>query len=157
MLGVQASYGKTSAEVDGRFGLFGALSAQYVASAQFTVAWNLFEGGATRANVQRAAVESRRAWTLLEQDEQAVAAEVTVAREQVAALTDTMATVQENVAAAEAGLRFARERLDAGVTSQLEVRDATLKLSEARLQWVSTVVDLVVARADLNRAVGGAL
>jgi outer membrane protein TolC len=107
--------------------------------------------------VQRAAVESRRAWTLLEQDEQAVAAEVTVAREQVAALTDTMATVQENVAAAEAGLRFARERLDAGVTSQLEVRDATLKLSEARLQWVSTIVDLVVARADLNRAVGGSL
>ena len=138
MLGVQASYGKTSAEVDGRFGLFGALSAQYVASAQFTVAWNLFEGGATRANVQRAAVESRRAWTLLEQDEQAVAAEVTVAREQVAALTRHVATVQENVAAAEAGLRFARERLDAGVTSQLEVRAPTLKLSEARLQWVST-------------------
>jgi len=157
VLGVQASYGKTSAEVDGRFGLFGALSAQYVASAQFTVEWNLFEGGATRASVQRAAVESRRAWTLLEQDEQAVAAEVTVAREQVAALTDTMATVQENVAAAEAGLRFARERLDAGVTSQLEVRDATLKVSEARLQWVSTIVDLVVARADLNRAVGGSL
>ena len=98
MLGVQASYGKTSAEVDGRFGLFGALSAQYVASAQFTVAWNLFEGGATRANVQRAEVESRRAWTLLEQDEQTVSAEVTVAREQVAALTDTRQTVQENVA-----------------------------------------------------------
>ena len=52
---------------------------------------------------------------------------------------------------------IARERLDAGVASQLEVRDATLKLSEARLQWVSTVVDLVVARADLNRAVGGSL
>lgn len=157
VLGVQASYGKESTDVGGHFGLFGALSAQYIATAQFTVAWNLFEGGATRANVQRAEVEARRAWTLLEQEEQTVSAEVTSAREQVAALTDTAATVQENLAAADAGLRLARERLDAGVASQLEVRDATLKLSEARLQWVSTVVDLVVARADLNRAVGGSL
>jgi outer membrane protein len=157
VLGVQASYGKAAPDLGGRFGLFGALSAQYVATAQLTLAWNLFEGGATRANLQRAGVEARRAWTLLEQEEQTVAAEVTVAREQVAALTDTAATVQENVATAEAGLRFARERLDAGVASQLEVRDATVKLSDARLQWVSTVVDLVVARADLNRAIGGSL
>lgn len=157
VLGVQASYGKESTDVGGHFGLFGGLSAQYIATAQFTVAWNLFEGGATRTNVQRAQVEARRAWTLLEQEEQTVSAEVTAAREQVAALTDTAVTVQENLAAADAGLRLARERLDAGVASQLEVRDATLKLSEARLQWVSTVVDLVVARADLNRAVGGSL
>jgi outer membrane protein len=157
VLGLLASYDKGSSELGGRFGLFGALSAQYVATAQLTLAWNLFEGGATRAGVQRAEVEARRAWALLEQDEQAVSAEVTVAREQLAALVDTTRTVQENLAAADAGLRLARERLDAGVASQLEVRDATLKLAEARLQWVSTIVDLVVARADLNRAVGGSL
>jgi outer membrane protein TolC len=82
---------------------------------------------------------------------------VAVAREQVAALVDSAAIVQDNLKAAEAALRFARERLEAGVGSQLEVRDAMVKLAEAKLAWVSTVVDLVVARADLNRAVGGSL
>ena len=51
-------------------------------------------------------------------------------------------------------LRFARELLDLGRSSQLEVRDASLKLEQARLVWVNTAVDLVVARADLARAVG---
>ena len=102
-------------------------------------------------------MDARRAWALLDQEEQTVAAEVTVAREAVAALGDTVATVQDNVKASEAALRLARERLDAGVGSQLEIRDATVKLSEAKLAWVRTVVDLVVARADLNRAVGGSL
>ncbi|WP_242345363.1 TolC family protein [Anaeromyxobacter terrae] len=157
VVGLQASYQKASPDLGGQFGLFGNPSKQYVAATQVTLAWNLFAGGSTRAGVERAEVEARRAWVLLEQEEQTVAAEVTVAREQAAALADTAATVQENVKAAEAALRFARERLEAGVGSQLEVRDATVKLSDARLAWVSTVVDLVVARADLNRAVGGGM
>jgi hypothetical protein len=32
-----------------------------------------------------------------------------------------------------------------------------VKLSEAKLAWNDTVVDLVVSRADLNRAVGGGM
>jgi outer membrane protein TolC len=157
ILALIASYDRVTPELSGRFGLFGSPSNQYVMTTQVTLAWNLFAGGATRAGVRRAEVEARRAWTLLEQEEQAVSAEVAVAREQVAALVDSAAIVQDNLKAAEAALRFARERLEAGVGSQLEVRDAMVKLAEAKLAWVSTVVDLVVARADLNRAVGGSL
>lgn len=157
VLGLQASYQKATPELGGDYGLLGDPTRQYVAMTQVTLAWNVFAGGATRAGVQRAEVDARRAWALLEQEEQTVAAEVTVAREAVAALGDTVTTVQENVKASEEALRLARERLDAGVGSQLEIRDATVKLSEAKLAWVRTVVDLVVARADLNRAVGGSL
>ncbi len=157
VIGLQASYAKQTFDLTGSSGLFSDPSNQYVATIQATVAWNLFAGGETRAGVERAQAQARRAQALLEQGEQTVSAEVTFARAQVEALSDSVATAQENLDAAEKGLRFARERLDAGVGSQLEVRDATLKLSQAKVTAFNTVVDLVVARADLNRAVGGSL
>ncbi len=156
-VGLQANYQRQTPDTSGTFGLFGNPSNNYVATAQVTLSFNLFAGGSTAAGVQRAEVAARQAWAQLQQQEQSVSSEVAVAREQVATLTDTAATIQENVQASQDAVRFARERLDAGVGSQLEVRDAIVKLADARLQWVSAVIDLVVARADLNRAVGGAL
>jgi outer membrane protein TolC len=157
VVGLQGNYQRQSPDLTGSFGLFGDLAHQYTATAQVTLAWNLFAGGETRAGVDRAAVQARRAWTLAEQGEQTVFSELSVAREQVVALAGSVATAQEIQDAAEKALRFARERLEAGVGSQLEVRDAVLKLEDARLTWINTVVDLVVARADLNRATGGSL
>jgi outer membrane protein TolC len=157
VLGLAARYGRGATELGGDFGLFGKPSNQYEAVVQATLALNLFAGGETRAAVERAEVQARRAQALLEQGEQAVAGEVANAREQVATLADSVVTVREVLDAAEQGLRLARERLEAGVGSQLEIRDAALKLELARLTWVSVVIDLVVARADLNRAVGGGL
>ena len=157
LVGLQASYQKATPALTGRSGLFSSPSNQYVALAQVTLAWNLFAGGETRAGVERARVQARRAEALLQQGEESVSAEVTLAHEQVLALTDEAATVQQMLDAADGALRFARERLDARVGSQLEVRDAALKRTQAKLSWVNTVADLVVARADLNRAVGGSL
>ncbi len=156
-LGLQLSYQRQAQKLNGAYGAFGDTSKQYTATAQVTLGFNVFSGGATRAGVQRAEVQARRAQAVVEQAEETVAAEVTNAHEQVASLSDSIATIQQVLDSAEKGLRAARERLEAGVGSQLEVRDASLKLSEARLTWVGTVIDLVVARADLNRAVGGGL
>jgi outer membrane protein TolC len=63
----------------------------------------------------------------------------------------------DNLAAAEQGLGLARDRLDKGAATQLEVRDAELKLTQARLVLIGARIDEAIARADLNRAVGGAL
>ena len=155
VIGLEADYQRGPATaLGGENGLFGSA---YTVQVLGTLNFNLFAGGETRAGVQRAEVQARRAQALVEQAEQTVSAEVTSAHAQVEALSDSVATAQENLDAAEKGLRFARERLDAGVGNQLEVRDATLKLSQAKLTAFNTVVDLVVSRADLNRAVGGSL
>jgi len=130
---------------------------QFVATAGVTLAYNIYAGGETQAAVERAEVQARRARALLEQADQTVSAEVTFAREQVVSLAASVATAKEILDAADKALRFARDKLEAGVASQLEVRDATLKLAQAKLTLVNSVVDLVVARADLNRAVGGSL
>jgi outer membrane protein TolC len=157
VLGLQGTYTKQSTELSGSNGLFGSPSDQYVALAQVTLAWNLFAGGETRAAIARAGAQSDRAQALLEQAEQITAAEVAIAREQVVALANSVPMIREILGAAEQSLKFAREQFEVGRGSQLEVRDATLRLTEARLTWINVVLDLIVARADLNRAVGGTL
>jgi outer membrane protein len=156
-VGVQASYDRLSSDLGGSSGVFGDLSNVYTATLLLTLDFSLFAGGQTRAGVERALAQARRTRAQLEQAEEVVAAEVTAARAQVEALAGSLATARENLDAAEKALRFARERLEAGVGSQLEVRDANLKLAQAKVTAFDTLVDLVVARADLNRAVGGAL
>jgi len=116
---------------------------QYLATGGVTLTYNLYAGGETRAGVERAEVQARRARAQLEQGREVVSAEVTSAREAVMALAPSVATARTILGAAEKALQFAR--------------DATVKLSQAKLAWVTTVVDFVVARADLNRAVGGSL
>jgi outer membrane protein TolC len=54
-------------------------------------------------------------------------------------------------------VRLAQQRLEAGAATQLEVRDAALKLTQAKLTLVNARIDAIVARADLNRAAGGSL
>jgi outer membrane protein TolC len=75
----------------------------------------------------------------------------------VAAQARQVALSTDNFAAAEQSLALARQRLEAGLASQLEVRDASLKFTQAELSLVQARIDHAVATADLARAVGGAL
>jgi outer membrane protein TolC len=156
-LGLQGSYLRSSPTAVGSYGAIGDPSVQYTATGQVTLTWNLFQGRETQAAVDKAEAQVRRARAEAAQAEQAVAAELARAREGVVTLSRSAALSQENLSAAEQGLQLARERLEAGAASQLEVRDATQKLAEAKLSFVSALVDHAVARADLNRALGGTL
>lgn len=157
VVSAQASYTRQGPNLAGSDGVYGDPSRQYVANAQLVVQWNLFNGRQTLADVQRAAISTRRARTQAEQAEQQVSVEIARARSSLVSLQRAAALASENLAAAEQGVELARSRLEAGVASQLEVRDALLKLTQAKLTLVSARVDHVVARADLNRAVGGTL
>jgi len=52
-------------------------------------------------------------------------------------------------------LRLARTRQQVGVGTQLEVRDAELKLTQAQLSVVGSLVDGREAESALRRAQGG--
>ena len=86
-----------------------------------------------------------------------MAGEVTGARAAVVALARQVELAADNLGLARDALRLATERFAAGLATQLEERDASLKLSQAELTLVETRIDHAVARADLARAVGGAL
>lgn len=138
-------------------GVWGDPTRQYVATAQLSVQWNLFNGRQTSANEQRAAINERTAWAQAAQLAVQVEGELVRARSNVIALNHSVELAEESIRAAEEGVRLAQQRLEVGAATQLEVRDANLKLTQAKLTLVDARIDALVARADLNRATGGAL
>jgi outer membrane protein TolC len=157
VLSAQAAYTRSGPELGGADGVWGNPTRQYVATAQLVLSWSLFSGRELTANEQRAAVDVRRAAIELAQSETQVAAELARARASAVALGREARIAQAALAAAEEGQRAARERFEVGVANQLEIRDAELKLTQARLALLNARVDEVVARADLARAAGGPL
>jgi outer membrane protein TolC len=157
VVGAQATYTRQGPFLSGAGGVYGDPSRQYYANAQIYVQWNLFQGRKTAADAESAEIQARRSRILADQAEQLVAAEITRARANVLALARSASLAQDSLSAAELGLALARQRLEAGAANQLEVRDASLKLTQAKLSLVDARIDFAVARADLSRAVGGAL
>ena len=156
-LQAELSYGRNGQQLVGQDGVYGDPSRQYAATAQVVLAWNLFAGRATEAAEQRARLGADKTRAGAARTLDGVARELAGARETVVTQARQVGLAAENLGAAEQGLALARQRLEAGLASQLEVRDATLKLTQAELSLVQARIDHAVAAADLNRAVGGAL
>lgn len=153
----QASYGRQGADLTGTGGVWADPSRDYQAQAQVVLSWNLFEGRRTLAGVQRAASGLDRARAAEERTAQSVSKEVADAREAVVALSRQVALSSDVLGTAQQALALATERLEAGLANQLDVRDASLKLTQAELSLLESRIDHAVAVADLARAVGGVL
>jgi outer membrane protein len=156
-LQANASYGRQSPWFAGTYGVYGDFSQQFGVNVGVTLNWNLFEGRLTSANVQRANVNERRAQLQAEQALLQVTGQIARSRASYLTLSTSAALAEENLKAAEENLKLAERRYDAGAGTQVEVRDALLNLTRAKLTLLTTRIDAIIARADLNRAVGGAL
>jgi outer membrane protein len=117
--------------------------------------WNLFNGFATKAAVEKAQIGTLLAENDLQNGRRGVASDVeravaqlAVAGQQVRISVQTLQTASEN-------LRLARTRQQVGVGTQLEVRDAELKLTQAQLARDNALVDGHEAESALRRAIGG--
>ncbi len=151
----QASYARQGSSLGSSEGVYGDPSRAYTAVAQLVLTWNLFEGRRTLASERRADAAALRARADQDRTDALVAKELTDARAAVVALSRQVALATDAVTIAGAGLTLARERLEAGLANQLEVRDASLKLTQAELSLVQARIDHAIARADLARAAGG--
>ncbi len=156
-LQLQGTYARQGTQLEGRDGVYGDPSRSYVATGQVVLSWNLFQGFGTRAAVRKAEAGLARAQAQAQRSGETVAEEVTGARAAVVTLARQVELAADNLQLARDGLRLATERFTAGLATQLEERDASLKLTQAELTLLETRIDHTVARADLARAVGGAL
>lgn len=152
-----ASYGRQSPWLTGTYGVYGDLSQQYGVNLGVTLTWNLFEGRLTSAAVQRANVSERRAQLQAEQALLQVTGQIARSRSSYVTLSASALLAEENLKAAEESLKLAERRYDAGAGTQVEVRDALQNLTRSQLTLLTARIDAIIARADLNRAVGGAL
>lgn len=117
--------------------------------------WNLFNGLATRAAVRKAEIQTEIARNDFEVGRRSVASDVEKAVAQLATARAQARVARQAEQTAKEGLRLARTRQEVGVGTQLEVRDAELKLTQAQLNVVTSLLDGRVAEAALRRAQGG--
>ncbi len=119
------------------------------------LSWNIFGGLATQANVRKAEIQTALSENDLLTARRNVASDVEKAVAQLATAQQQARVAQQAEQTAKEGLRLARTRQEVGVGTQLEVRDAELKLTQAQLNVVGSLVDGREAEAALRRAQGG--
>ena len=127
-------------------------------ASSYTVAgvlsWAAFDGGTTRAAVDRAQAQRAELAAKLRQAEEGVGYQVTDARRRAL-------EAEERILAREAGLEQAREaqrlvkkRYENGVATLIEVLGAQAQLDKANADLVAARYELAVNRTELKRAVG---
>ena len=131
-------------------------TADLISSVQvgLSVSLNIFQGLQTRARIEQAQVEEQKSMEQrvslerrLKTGIHSVVGSLTQARKRIGAQERTVET-------AERGYRIVTIRFLANAATQLEVNDAQLALTQAKLNRIQAVYDYIVAAADLDQLVG---
>ncbi len=119
-----------------------------------TLSLNLFQGMQTYARVEQAQLEKQKS------EEQKVSLErmlKTGVHSVVGALKQTKKRIeaqQRTVETAERGYKIVTTRFLSSAATQLEVNDAQLALTQARVNRIQAIYDYLVASADLDQLIG---
>jgi len=152
-VGLSASFGRSTTDWQLFTGL--PLGHDSTISGGVDVTWNLFAGFSTKANVEKAQVNVLLAENDLINGRRGVASDVERAVAQLGTAKQQALIATQSEQTAGENLRLARTRQQVGVGTQLEVRDAELKLTQAQLARDNALVDGHEAESALRRAVGG--
>jgi outer membrane protein TolC len=118
------------------------------------VAWNVFSGGASQARLREATSTVARARAERDRLEAAVRVEVRSAVARVDAARARADVGRAAVEQARESQRIIRDRYEAGLSPASELLRANQALLDADALRTGAVVDLLVSRAALDRAVG---
>ena len=131
------------------------LSVNNTLTATIGLRWNVFQGLNTKASVEKADIAVLLAENVLQNGRRGVASDVERAVAQLAVARQQARIASQTLVKANENLRLARTRQQVGVGTQLEVRDAELKLTQSELARANALVDGHEAESALRRATGG--
>ena len=114
----------------------------------------LFEGFATRRQVEAAQAEVQAAEARLADTRRRVSTRVEQAASDLRARLDRLATTRLRVEQARTAARLARTRYEAGTITNLELLEAETALREARLERTEVRSRVLLGRYALQRATG---
>jgi outer membrane protein TolC len=127
-------------------------------AASYTVAgvlsWTAFDGGVTKAGVDRAEAQRTELAARLRQAEDGIGYQVGDARRKALEAEERIAARQTAVEQATEAQRLVQKRYENGVGTLIELLSAQAQLDKARADLVAARYDLAVSRAELKRAVG---
>ncbi len=116
--------------------------------------WTLNDALVSRTSKHRLRAEADELRADRENLERGTRIEVLAAQQAVALAQRSLATSQKGLAAAEEGYRVRRELLNADRATAVELVDAETELTRSRIAALNAKVDLRVARAQLDHALG---
>lgn len=125
-------------------------------AAGIAVTMPIFDGFRTKAKVQQARAELRRAEYELERARKALRLEVVKAVKDVRALRRAYEAQTATVSLAEEAYAIAETRFASGLSTQLELTDAEMALEQARVNYATTLYQYDVAVAHLEKSIGRA-
>lgn len=123
-------------------------------SASLVFSWKLFDGGANRAEAERARLATRQARLQQETLTHQISLEQQQARDRLAAASDSISLALARAEAARAAHVIAERKRDAGAISQVEFLDARNALTAAELALNVNRFELLQRRIELQYADG---
>ena len=118
------------------------------------MSWNIFDMGVTKAQVRQADADLLKAQEQARQKLDAIQLEVRTAYLDVQEAEKRIHTSQVSVEKAQEDLKIARVRYRAGVGTNLDVMDAQVALTTAKMNYVQSLYDYNTSKAELDRAMG---
>jgi len=118
------------------------------------LSWNIFSGFQNSSRLQQAEIQRQRAETQLEQLRRAVKVEVRKAVRDLENARERIEAQETNVRRAQLNYDHLSQRVDEGVARPIELREASDQLDQSRLNYLQAVYDYLVARSDLETALG---
>lgn len=118
------------------------------------LSWNLFAGFATRAQLRQRQAELDKIEVQIEQARAGVRLELSRAIRAVHSAQRRLDAQTRTVERAELNFRHAEARVREGVSSAMELREASQQLDEARLNRLQALHDLLLAYIDYEVAIG---
>jgi len=116
--------------------------------------WNIFNGFQSTSRLEQAEVQRQRAQTQLEQLRQAVTVEVRRAVRDLENARERIDAQETTVRQAELNYDHVSKRVAEGASSPIELREASDQLDQSRINYLQAVYDYVVARSNLETALG---
>lgn len=116
--------------------------------------WNIFNGFQSSSRLQQAEIARQRAETQLEQLRQSVAVEVRKAIRDLEDARERIEAQETNVRRAELNYDHVSSRVSEGVSNQMALREASDQLDQSRLNYLQAVYDYLIARSNLETALG---
>jgi outer membrane protein TolC len=122
--------------------------------ASVNVAWPIFDGGRTRAEIAEAAAAVRAARARLADFDSLLDLEVRQRVSDLEASRAAIAAAEDGIRAAAENRRVAGERFAAGVATSTSILDAQVALLQAGLDRTQAIANTRIAEARLARALG---
>lgn len=118
------------------------------------LSWNIFNGFQSSSRLQQAEIQRQRAVLQREQLRQTVKVQVRRAIRNLENARERIDAQQTNVRRAQLNYNHMSKRVGEGVATQLELREASEQFDQSRLSYLQAVYDYLVARSDLETALG---